>query len=182
MKIYTKTGDRGTTALIGGARVDKFDARVEAYGTVDELQASMALLGDMLAERVDDAELQEWISTIVSELMTVESLLAQGEGCRYIAPLDDSRIARLESQIDSMTEQLPRIDKFTVPGGNVVTSQCHVVRTVCRHAERRAVYAASLYDVDATAIAYLNRLSDWLYTFGRYLFVRFGVAEKLWIP
>lgn len=180
MPIYTKTGDKGTTSLIGGARVDKFDARVEAYGTVDELQAHVALLADMLAERLDDEVMQEWLATIVNELMSVESLLAQQEGARYIEPLSAQSVLRLEEQIDSMTEQLPRINRFTVPGGCVVASQCHVARTVCRRAERRAVYAASLYEVDSSVLSYLNRLSDWLYAFGRYLYVRFDVPENLW--
>ncbi len=182
MPLYTKTGDKGTTSLVGGTRVDKFDARVEAYGTVDELQAQMALLGDMLAERLDDAELQEWLGAIVGELMTVESLLAQEAGVNYVSPLSADSVRRLEQQIDVMTEQLPKINRFTVPGGCVVASQCHVARTVCRRAERRAVYAASLYDVDSSALIYLNRLSDWLYAFGRYLYVRFDVSEKLWNP
>ncbi len=182
MAIYTKTGDGGKTSLIGGARVDKFDARVEAYGAVDELQAHLALLADMLSERGCDAEMQEWLSVIINELMTVESLLAQGEGVKYIQPLAEDKVARLEAQIDQMTERLPRINKFTVPGGCLVASQCHVARTVCRRAERCAVYAASQYEVDETALVYLNRLSDWLYSFARYLFVTLGIDEKLWIP
>lgn len=182
MAIYTKTGDKGTTSLIGGERVSKFDLRVEAYGTVDELQAQMALLGDMVEGRLADSPTKEWIERIVCELMTVESLLAQGEGVNYIAPLGAESVARLESQIDYMTERLPRIDKFTVPGGNVACSQCHVVRTVCRRAERRAVEAAEVHKIDESALVYLNRLSDWLYAFGRYLYVCLGVAEKLWIP
>ena len=182
MAVYTKTGDGGTTSLIGGQRVSKSDLRVEAYGTVDELQAHVALLGDMVAEQLQDTEVGQWLERIVCELMTVESLLAQGEGTKYIAPLAEECVLRLERQIDSMSAVLPRIDKFTIPGGSFVCSQCHVARTVCRRAERRAVEAAAEYEMDQTALRYLNRLSDWLYTFGRYLFVRLGVAEKLWIP
>jgi cob(I)alamin adenosyltransferase len=182
MAIYTKTGDGGKTSLIGGARVDKFDARVEAYGAVDELQAHIALLADMLSDKGFDETVQEWLSAIINELMTVESLLAQGEGVKYIQPLADEKIIRLEEQIDQMTEKLPRINKFTVPGGCLAASQCHIARTVCRRAERCAVYAASLYEVDNSALVYLNRLSDWLYSFARYLFVSSGIDEKLWIP
>ncbi|MBQ8864393.1 MAG: cob(I)yrinic acid a,c-diamide adenosyltransferase [Rikenellaceae bacterium] len=182
MAVYTKTGDEGCTSLIGGQRVDKFDVRVEAYGAVDELQAHVALLGDMTAEKLNDARVGEWIERIVCELMTVESLLAQGENAKYIQPLDEQKVLRLEQQIDEMTSALPRIDKFTIPGGSAVCSQCHVARTVCRRAEREAVRASRDYEVDTTSLRYLNRLSDWLYTFGRYLFVRLGVTEKLWIP
>lgn len=182
MAVYTKTGDEGSTSLIGGERVSKFDVRVEAYGTVDELQAHIALLGDMVQDEIGDPQADVWIKQIVCELMTVESVLAQGKGVSYIAPPDEERIARLEQEIDSMSAILPKIDKFTIPGGNAVCSLCHVARTVCRRAERRAVEAAAEYEIDARVIKYLNRLSDWLYTFGRYLYVRVGIAERLWIP
>jgi len=183
MKIYTKSGDAGTTSLIGGERVSKCDARVEAYGTVDELTAFIALLADEIRDdsRADDvvAELER----VESELMTVQALLAVGSGGEdKVAPLEESRVASLESAIDRMQSEIPAITKFTIPGGHRALSLSHVCRTVCRRAERAALRAAEVQRVDATTLQYLNRLSDYLYTVGRLLTERFKVEERQWIP
>ena len=175
MKVYTKTGDKGTTSLIGGERVFKTDERVEAYGSVDELAAFTALLADNL--RADDAlaACVDDLNRILSRLMSVEALLATGQsGSDKVAPLDPETVAWLEGRIDAMQEVLKPIDKFTIPGGNAVVSMCHVCRTALR--------ADARYGVDSTALVWLNRLSDYFYLLGRTLTAHYAVDEVLWIP
>lgn len=183
MKIYTKTGDAGTTSLIGGERVKKYDLRVEAYGTVDELTAYIALLADMVIEDERTEIIAEELHRIESELMSVAALLAVGKGGEdKVAPIAKERIERLEKSIDRMQEELPEITKFTIPGGHRMVSLSHVCRTVCRRAERAALRAGEYNTVDSSATIYLNRLSDYLYTLGRTLTERLKVEEHLWIP
>lgn len=183
MKVYTKSGDRGTTSLVGGQRVFKTDSRVEAYGTVDELASFVALLADRLrSETALDGRTDE-LNRILSRLMTVEALLAVGEGgCDKVAQLPSESITWLEERIDAMQETLPPIDKFTLPGGHEAVSLCHVCRTVCRRAERAALRADQEHGTNAAALAWLNRLSDYFYVLGRTLAVHFGAQEILWIP
>ncbi|MDE7305008.1 MAG: cob(I)yrinic acid a,c-diamide adenosyltransferase [Alistipes sp.] len=183
MKVYTKTGDRGMTSLIGGERVFKTDSRVEAYGTVDELAAFVALLSDRLRGDAGLAEPNEDLKRILSRLMTVEALLAVGEtGSTQVPPLGPDAVEALEQRIDAMQEALPPIDKFTLPGGHPAVSLCHICRTVCRRAERAALRADQEHGVDATALAWLNRLSDYFYLLGRTLTAYYRVDETLWIP
>ena len=194
MKIYTKTGDKGTTSLIGGERVSKADLRVEAYGTVDELTAYIALLADTLctderctAVRSIGSVLTERIvgelRSVESQLMTVAALLAIGKGGEgKIAPVAEERIEELEKAIDSMQAEIPAITKFTIPGGHRTVSMCHVCRTICRRAERAALRASEISPVDDSVFRYLNRLSDYFYNLGRLLTERLGVEEILWIP
>lgn len=183
MKVYTKTGDKGMTSLIGGERVFKCDERVEAYGSVDELSAFVALLTDRLRPDAALASHVEELNRILSRLMTVEALLATGEGGRdEMAPLAPECVAWLEACIDTMQAALPPIDKFTIPGGHEAVSLCHVCRTVCRRAERAALRADQRYGVDATALVWLNRLSDYFYLLGRTLTAHYRVEETLWIP
>lgn len=183
MKVYTKTGDKGMTSLIGGERVFKCDERVEAYGSVDELSAFVALLADRLRPDAALASHVEELNHILSRLMTVEALLATGEGGRdKMAPLAPECVAWLEACIDTMQAALPPIDKFTIPGGHEAVSLCHVCRTVCRRAERAALRADQRYGVDATALVWLNRLSDYFYLLGRTLTAHYRVEETLWIP
>ncbi|WP_295906498.1 cob(I)yrinic acid a,c-diamide adenosyltransferase [uncultured Alistipes sp.] len=183
MKVYTKTGDKGMTSLIGGERVFKCDERVEAYGSVDELSAFVALLTDRLRPDAALASHVEELNRILSRLMTVEALLATGEGGRdKMAPLAPECVAWLEACIDTMQAALPPIDKFTIPGGHEAVSLCHVCRTVCRRAERAALRADQRYGVDATALVWLNRLSDYFYLLGRTLTAHYRVEETLWIP
>ena len=183
MKVYTKTGDKGMTSLIGGERVFKCDERVEAYGSVDELSAFVALLADRLRPDAALASHVEELNRILSRLMTVEALLATGEGGRdKMAPLAPECVAWLEACIDTMQAALPPIDKFTIPGGHEAVSLCHVCRTVCRRAERAALRADQRYGVDATALVWLNRLSDYFYLPGRTLTAHYRVEETLWIP
>lgn len=183
MKVYTKTGDKGMTSLIGGERVFKCDERVEAYGSVDELSAFVALLADRLRPDAALASHVEELNRILSRLMTVEALLATGEGGRdKMAPLAPECVAWLEACIDTMQAALPPIDKFTIPGGHEAVSLCHVCRTVCRRAERAALRADQRYGVDATALVWLNRLSDYFYLLGRTLTAHYREEETLWIP
>lgn len=183
MKVYTRTGDAGMTSLIGGERVFKTDLRVEAYGSVDELSAFTARLADMLRPDASLSATVGDLNRILSRLMTVEALLATGEGGREkVAPLAPECVAWLEERIDAMQAALPAIDKFTIPGGHPAVSECHVCRTVCRRAERAALRAAAEHDVDATALVWLNRLSDYFYLLGRSLAQHFAAEEVLWIP
>lgn len=171
------------TSLIGGERVFKCDERVEAYGSVDELSAFVALLADRLRPDAALASHVEELNRILSRLMTVEALLATGEGGGdKMAPLAPECVAWLEACIDTMQAALPPIDKFTIPGGHEAVSLCHVCRTVCRRAERAALRADQRYGVDATALVWLNRLSDYFYLLGRTLTAHYRVEETLWIP
>lgn len=183
MKIYTRTGDDGTTSLIGGERVKKYDPRVEAYGTVDELTAFIALLADKLIDDERTEGLVAELQQIECRLMSVAALLAVGHGGEgKVAPIAEEHITELEQAIDRMQEELQPITKFTIPGGHRACSLCHVCRTVCRRAERAALRAGELTEVDRSATKYLNRLSDYLYTLGRALTERLKVEETLWIP
>ena len=183
MKVYTRTGDKGTTSLIGGERVFKTDERVEAYGTVDELAAFVALLTDRLRPDASAATYVDALNNVLSRLMTVEALLAKGEiGAEKIAPLDPACTTWLEEQIDTMQAALPSIDKFTLPGGHESVSLCHVCRTICRRAERAALRADHTHGVDPSVLSYLNRLSDYFYLLGRTLTAHYRVEETLWIP
>ncbi len=183
MKVYTKTGDGGTTALIGGERVSKADQRVEAYGTVDELAAHLALLGDMMGETGGFDEIIVAIGEIQRDLMVVEAMLATGRGGEgKVTPLPVSAIERLERQIDDMSVELPALKGFVLPGGHPVVSQSHVCRTVCRRAERAAIRISNEYPLRPDAVGYLNRLSDWLYVAGRKAIEILGIKETYWAP
>lgn len=183
MKIYTKSGDEGTTSLIGGERVKKHDPRVEAYGTVDELTAFVALLADMLRDEPRAEDVVVRLERVESELMTIQALLAVGRGGEgKVAELEECRVEALEHAIDAMQTEIPPITKFTIPGGHRAVSLAHVCRTVCRRSERQALRAAELTAVSPAVLKYLNRLSDYLYTLGRLLTERFRVEERLWIP
>lgn len=183
MKVYTKQGDKGLTSLIGGERVFKTDLRVEAYGTVDELTAYVALLADKLSCGEEFELYVTQLRNIESQLMVVAALLAVGEdGADKVSRLKSEATATLEQQIDAMQEQLPAITKFTIPGGDVRISLCHVCRTVCRRAERAALRASQEFEVDSDALVYLNRLSDYFYLLGRSVTAITHTEEILWIP
>lgn len=182
MKVYTKAGDKGQTSLIGGERVSKCDCRVEAYGTVDELMAFTALLADRLVgDRFPKSVGQ--LRSIESQLMSVASLLAVGDGGRErVAKISVDATEQLEQWIDRMQDRLPAITKFTIPGGDERISLCHVCRTVCRRAERAALRAAAEYEIEEEVLAYLNRLSDYFYLLGRTVADRTATEEILWQP
>ena len=183
MKVYTKTGDKGMTSLIGGERVFKTDERVEAYGTVDELAAFTALLADNMRGDAALASSVGDLNRILSRLMSVEALLATGQsGSDKVAPLNPETVAWLEGRIDAMQEVLKPIDKFTIPGGNAVVSMCHVCRTVCRRAERAALRADARYGVDSTALVWLGVIAYSLqlyFDFSGYSMMAIGMGKML---
>jgi cob(I)alamin adenosyltransferase len=181
-KIYTKTGDKGSTLLIGGTKVPKSDIRIETYGTVDELNSWIGNINDQLQDDEFKAELKE----IQDRLFTIGSALAtdgEKEPKMKLPDLHGSDIEFLEKRIDSMTAALPPMKSFILPGGHPVVSSLHIVRCVCRRAERLAVNMQQ-HDlfIDEKIIQYLNRLSDYLFTLARYVAQKKGVEEVPWKP
>jgi cob(I)alamin adenosyltransferase len=179
-KIYTKTGDSGKTSLIGGTKVPKSHIRINAYGTVDELNAYIGLLRDLLT----DEHGREFLREIQDRLFTIGSALAcdpQKETLMKIPDLNESDILLLEHEIDTMNSQLPEMKFFILPGGHVTASTAHICRTVCRRAERLVV------ELDAgeplgqpLIIKYLNRLSDYLFVLARWIGQLLGAEEIPW--
>ena len=183
MKLYTKGGDKGRTSLIGGERVPKTDVRVEAYGTADELQANIAYLADMMAREEALQLYVEDCRRICSLLMTGCSLLAIGDKCEYELPqITDADIEWIEGRIDALQSELKPVEYFTIPGGCAVASYCHICRTVCRRAERRAIEAAEKYEVSNALLILFNRMSDYLYALCRTITERLEAEEVLWRP
>lgn len=182
MKIYTKTGDQGTTSLLGGAKVPKSDLRIETYGTIDELNSWIGLVNDHIPENAVHEHLRE----IQDRLFTIGSLLATDpdKGARMQLPeLHESDIQFLEQQIDKMTDALPPMKSFILPGGHPTVSFIHVGRCVCRRAERLAVNMQQQQQaVDPIIIRYLNRLSDYLFTLARYMGMLLKAPEIPWKP
>lgn len=182
IKIYTKTGDAGKTSLIGGTKVPKSHIRIEAYGTVDELNSYIGLLSD----HSPFTELKDALKEIQDRLFTIGSSLAcdpDKETGLQIPDLFDADITRLEKDIDAMTEALPPMKHFILPGGHVAVSTAHVVRCVCRRAERLCVNMQE-HDlfVAPLVIKYLNRLSDYLFMYARYIGHLLQVQEIAWKP
>lgn len=183
MKVYTKTGDKGSTSLVGGERVSKTDERVEAYGTVDELMAFTALLNDNLRGDAQLSAAVEELNHILSQLMSVAALLATGRGGEgKTTSVSGATVGWLEERIDAMQAAVQPITKFTIPGGCTAVSLCHICRTVCRRAERAALRADATHGIDPSVLIYLNRLSDYFYLLGRTLTEHCAVDETLWIP
>jgi cob(I)alamin adenosyltransferase len=179
-KIYTRVGDGGNTALIGGSKVPKNDLRIETYGTVDELNSWIGLVNDQL----QDAEYKNLLKEIQDRLFTIGSSLAtdtEKDVKMALPDLHATDVALLENQIDFMTEQLPEMKSFILPGGHVAVSSIHIARCVCRRAERLAVGLRQLdVPVNELVIQYLNRLSDYLFTLARYAAHKLKVAEIPW--
>lgn len=184
MKIYTKTGDNGTTSLSGGTRVGKDDLRVEAYGCIDELSAFLGYLRDHFDK--EETALDEYdddIRIILNTLMSVAALLSSSEGEEYkLSDITENEIQYLENRIDYISSQLRPVTRFTIPGGHPLVSLAHICRTVCRRGERAVVRASREYSVSGNALTYLNRLSDYLYQLGRKLSDELAVAEIYWEP
>ena len=180
MKIYTKTGDKGQTALVGGKRVAKHHPRIESYGTVDELMAHTALLMDMLSD-AHDRDFLLWIS---DRLMTASSVLAaEGDVTKKIPQITTADTTRIEHRIDEMETGLEPMDTFILPGGNLTVSQCHVVRTVCRRTERNIVSLADGgYDVPPEVTEFINRLSDYFFVLSRKITKDLNISIKKWVP
>ncbi len=180
MKIYTKTGDDGLTGILGSKRLRKDDARIEAYGTVDELNAALGLARAMKLPPEQD----ELAARLQDELFTLGAALADPDPQgRFHNQIDDAHVAGLEAAIDAMTEELAPMRTFILPGGSPAAAQIHLARTICRRAERLAVHLANLPDenVPAPLLIYLNRLSDLLFVLARTVNHREGVADVPWI-
>ncbi len=178
MKIYTKTGDKGMTSLIGGKIVLKSHDRVEAYGSVDELISYVGLLRD----KVIDKEIKKILLWIQERLMTISAHLAAaaGENNDNLPVFHSVDIEKIEHEIDTMDETLPILNSFIIPGGHEIVSFCHIARNICRRAERNVVKLTVSEFVDDLILTYLNRLSDYLFVLARKIGVDLGIAEIPW--
>lgn len=178
MKIYTKTGDGGTTALFAGGRVPKHHLRVEAYGTIDELNS---LLGVVRAQRPSQ-QTDSWLEAAQNQLFHLGADLATPPSAKsnWITRISKDEISWLEASIDEMTDQLPPLRNFVLPGGSPAGAQLQVARAVCRRAERIMTALDESAEVGPDALAYVNRLSDWLFMLARYENMRAGESETKW--
>ncbi len=175
MKVYTKTGDKGTTSLVNGTRVGKDDVRLEAYGTLDELSAFIAVLMDS-TDKYNDV-----FKRIQERLLVAECLLATDETSelrKQLPQMEESDVEGLERFIDEMNEGLKPLNSLIIPGGNLMASKCHVCRTVCRRAERAVVRMSRQHDVNPVIMRYLNRLSDMFFVMSRV----FSEGDTKWQP
>jgi cob(I)alamin adenosyltransferase len=180
MKIYTKTGDKGQTSLIGGTRVPKHHLRIESYGTVDELNSYIGLIRD---QQVSEHQ-QDLLKEVQDRLFTIGSALASDpeKSKMKIPDLHQEDIELLEKEIDTMTADLPELRHFILPGGSNAVSFCHLARCVCRRAERICVHLSEDSFVDEKVMVYLNRLSDYLFVLSRKLCFDNQIEENKWIP
>lgn len=183
-KVYTKAGDGGSTHLAGGQKRAKTDPRIEAYGTVDELNATLGLAAVAAAATPASAELARKLARIQNELFDLGSMLAvlPQDRVPQMATVGASDVARLEAEIDAMNETLSPLNSFVLPGGGELGARLHLARTVCRRAERRVLALNALEPLDEHIVPYLNRLSDWLFVASRHACQLLGVAELLWRP
>ena len=179
MKIYTKTGDKGETGLFGGSRVSKADRRVEAYGTVDELNSVLAVVIEHVLQTKLPADrllnVQDMLFRIGSHLASLDNPKSE-----FLPELNPREIVALEEEMDALTNELPPLKNFILPGGCLGNAYCHVARSICRRAERRVVGLDSDLDSVAFIIQYLNRLSDYLFVLSRQLAKEQGVEERKW--
>ena len=185
-KVYTRTGDAGRTRLIGGEKRWKDDARVEAYGTVDELNSEIGLCRELLKEQKEDqfSSLICFLKSVQNELFNLGSQLAAAEDrdTENLPQLSDDAISKLESEIDTVNESLSELTSFVLPGGSVINAQFHMARNVCRRAERRTVTLSRNETVVPENIRYLNRLSDALFVWSRWVSHILGDTENFWNP
>ncbi|UGU15110.1 cob(I)yrinic acid a,c-diamide adenosyltransferase [Sinomicrobium kalidii] len=186
MKIYTKTGDKGTTALFGGTRVPKHHIRIETYGTVDELNSWIGLVRDQEA-----GDQQKILLAIQDRLFTLGAILAtdpekamlkSGKKRLDIPTISPEDVETLEKEIDRMNEELPPMTHFVLPGGHTTVSYCHITRCVCRRAERLATQLYDIEPFDDSVLQYLNRLSDYLFVLARKLSHTLKAEEIKWVP
>ena len=188
MKVYTRTGDDGTTALFGGGRVQKDDVRVAAYGAVDEANSALGLARAALTGEPDGSQLR----SLDDELQALQSLLfdlgadlatpLDAKTRLYVTPVDDGDVKRLESLIDTLTEELPPITNFVLPAGTQVSAALQLARATVRRAERETLTLSRESQINPEALVVLNRLSDLLFTLARVANVRAGVEEVKWTP
>lgn len=180
MKVYTKTGDKGTTALIGGKRVPKNHLRIEAYGTCDELISHIGFVRDHNI----NTYYKEILTWIQEDLMVASSILAADcDDCLKDLPkLSKKSIVKLEREIDQMEDKLAPLKAFLIPGGHLAVSACHIARTVCRRTERIVLSLTDETEVPGVVIQYFNRLSDYLFVLARILSSELNVDEIIWHP
>jgi cob(I)alamin adenosyltransferase len=181
MRIYTKTGDDGTSGLIGGTRVEKYDLHLESYGTVDELNSWIGLI---LSQSIDQ-NTKEILFSIQNNLFVIGARLATDLTKTDLSvrlPLKEEDIVILENEMDRILDMLPPMDHFVLPGGSNSVSYCHLARTVCRRAERRVCLLAKEVSIPSELIKYLNRLSDYLFVLSRKIAVDEGIDEVQWLP
>ena len=177
-KIYTKTGDKGETGLFGGKRLPKNHIRIEAYGTVDELNSYIGLVRDNV-----EAPIKDLLKEVQDRLFAIGASLASDPEKNMITPdIKAEDITILEKAMDEMDTKLPALKNFILPGGHTVVSFCHIARCVCRRAERNTVALHFTEPVDELIIQYLNRLSDYLFVLGRKIALDLGAEEVIWNP
>lgn len=187
MKVYTKTGDKGTTALFGGTRVPKHHIRIESYGTVDELNSHIGLIRD---QDINPSyknvliEVQDRLFTLGAILATPpeKEVLKNGQKRLQNLGISETDIDYLENEIDAMEANLPPMTHFVLPGGHTTVSYCHIARCVCRRAERLATHLHEIEPTDELVLKYLNRLSDYLFVLARKLSLDLHANEVPWIP
>lgn len=180
MKIYTKKGDQGSTSLIGGTRVPKNHIKIEAYGTVDELNSWLGVLKDMISQNF----YKNFIEDIQNQLFNIGSLLAEDKqkSQMKLPNIEEKIIQEMENNIDHLDSILPPLKNFVLPGGNLGNSFAHVARCVCRRAERNVVELSQIEEVNPIILQFLNRLSDWLFVFARFMSYINHTPETLWKP
>ena len=191
--VYTKTGDKGTTSLVGGRRVKKFDPRVEAYGTVDELNSHIGLLAEMVSNSsitsTTSSNNDSSITSITSSLkkmqdclFVIQTLLATEDESIYqkLPQLKEDAVAEVEHWIDEMEAKLPKHNRFVIPGGSLASAQAHVCRTVCRRAEREIVRLTEEETIEENLMKYINRTSDYLFVLSRYILLLEEREEHFW--
>jgi cob(I)alamin adenosyltransferase len=178
MKIYTKRGDKGETSLIGGSRVPKYNRKVEAYGTIDEVKSYLGLLRDLS----NDEEVKTWILKIQEHLFIAESRVASDSNAALFTmpSLVEENIFFLEQLIDKANQELPLLKNFILPGGSVLASHAHIARTICRRAERLTIKSYQNEEPDELVIKYLNRLSDFLFILARKFAHELGKGDVIW--
>jgi len=181
-KIYTKTGDKGTTRLVDGSCVEKFNPRVEAYGTVDELNSSLGVVRSYLSSHGELTRLEPLLEKIQSELFNIGSLLAceKDEFFKHLPTVSSAHIEFLENEIDQLTMELPELRNFILPAGHPIAAHLHMARTLCRRSERRSAEIAVKDERYSDCLIYLNRLSDLLFVAARWANLKTGHGEKLW--
>lgn len=191
--IYTKTGDNGTTSLVGGRRVKKYDQRVETYGTVDELNAHIGMLATMMRDKSIDLEMAfdvreqfencyKQLKTAQNKLFVIQTLLATEDEETYnkLPQLDDNATDEMEAWIDDIDKRLPALKSFVIPGGTTISAQAHIARTVCRRAERQIVRLAEEENIEEKIKKYINRTSDYLFVISRFALILENKAENFW--
>jgi cob(I)alamin adenosyltransferase len=180
MKIYTKSGDKGKTSLIGGKRVSKDDIQIDAYGTIDELNSNLGLLRDYCSKESD----KSFILNIQKNLFIIGSLLAvdySKKSNEERIDFSQNKIILIENKIDEIDLSLPKMTNFIIPGGHVTVSTCHISRSICRRAERKCIKFAKQFELNNDILIYLNRLSDYLFVLSRKISLDTNTQEIKWV-